>query len=295
MLLEVAGGDRSTIDVRRFRSLVASFGPAPPTTLFSPDRYALRLEVRAPDTVSALSTAVTSWKRALRRCDLPDWQLVRAEIMTPAELEAELDQADADPAGSQGEAWARAPRREVDPVEEELLRRALFDSVTGLPSRALFLDELRRVLDVQPAAPTAHAVMAVRFAVPEGPVPDAACDEVLAQVARQLAATMRSGDLVARVGPTDLALLLEITSPADADRLAGSILDRISCLLLEGGGDPVAASAGIVLSGDGETPDHLLHNAQRAAGEAAEPAGRGYRRRVRDQFPRAGNGSENAL
>jgi hypothetical protein len=166
VLLEACSGDRSTIDARRFHRLVASFGPVAPATLFSPDRYVLQLVVRAVDTVSALSTAIARWQRALRRCDLPHWPLVRAEVMTPAELEAELDGVDAEPGGLYAEAWVPAPHQEIDAMEEELLRRALFDSVTGLPSRALFLDEVRGVVEAGPAAPAVPTVVAVRVAVP---------------------------------------------------------------------------------------------------------------------------------
>jgi GGDEF domain-containing protein len=279
VLLEACSGDRSTIDARRFHRLVASFGPVAPATLFSPDRYVLQLVVRAVDTVSALSTAIARWQRALRRCDLPHWPLVRAEVMTPAELEAELDGVDAEPGGLYAEAWVPAPHQEIDAMEEELLRRALFDSVTGLPSRALFLDEVRGVVEAGPAAPAVHAVVAVSVAVPHSaagrdrPPPD----EVLAAVARRLEAMVRAGDIVARIAPFDFALLLAVRSDDDVDRLAGRILDSVRRPPLVGLDAPLVARAGVALVRGGEAADRLLRAAQLAARDAPEQAGRRYR------------------
>jgi GGDEF domain-containing protein len=281
VLLEVSGGNRSTIDARRFHGLVASFGPVAPATLFSPDRYALQLAVRAHDAVSALSTAIDRWHRALRRCDLPDWQLVRAEVMTPAELEAELDGVDAEPGGLYAEAWVPAPRREIDAMEEDLLRRALFDSVTGLPSRALFLDEVRRVLESGSAGSAVHAVVAVHVAVPDAaaehdrPPPD----EVLAAVARRLEAMVRTHDVVARYAPFEFALLLKVRSDDDVDRLAGRILDGVRRPLV-GLDAPLAAKAGVAVARGGVAADRLLQAAQLAARDAPRRAGRRYRRVV---------------
>ena len=57
--------------------------------LWSLDRYAVQLVVPATSPEAALVTALSGWRQAVGRLDLPQWRLVRAEIKSPAELEAE--------------------------------------------------------------------------------------------------------------------------------------------------------------------------------------------------------------
>ena len=109
VLLEAAGADtappRSTAD--DLRKLLNAWGSPPPATLHGPDRYALQLQVHAVDQTTALSMAIEQWRDAVACSGLPEWELVRVEIMTPEELEREHQAADRsdEPLSSR---WSRA-------------------------------------------------------------------------------------------------------------------------------------------------------------------------------------------
>ncbi len=55
--------------------------------LQSSDRYALQLTTTAPGPAEALVGVLSSWADAVRKLDLPTWQIVRTEVLTPEELE----------------------------------------------------------------------------------------------------------------------------------------------------------------------------------------------------------------
>ena len=95
VLLEAAdvGTAASTIDAGRFRQFLRAWGPPAPATLYSPDRYALQLQINAIDHATALSSALRQWRDAVARAGLPEWELVRVEIMTPDEQEREYQTA----------------------------------------------------------------------------------------------------------------------------------------------------------------------------------------------------------
>jgi hypothetical protein len=70
----------------RLLELLSEHGPS---GLWSVDRYALQLVIEAPTPEAALITGLGRWREAAGKAGLPEWQLVRAELKTPAELEAE--------------------------------------------------------------------------------------------------------------------------------------------------------------------------------------------------------------
>lgn len=54
--------------------------------LHSSDRYALQLTTTASGPAEALSGVLSGWADALLELDLPSWEVVRTEVLTPAEL-----------------------------------------------------------------------------------------------------------------------------------------------------------------------------------------------------------------
>lgn len=222
VLLEAADeGGLSTMKPETFRRLVDSWAVAAPTTLYSPNRYALQVTLPAADAPSALTVALSLWKDALRRSGLPEWDLVRAEVLTAAELELELQTAER--AVDRSDALdppLPAPERLLG---EELLRRALHDTVTGLPTRETFLDEVRRALLTPVDGPMVRAVLAVTLdagAPGERLAQDEVTDELSAVLAGRLTAAVRRGDPVARVGAGEFAALVTLPCPDHAERLA---------------------------------------------------------------------------
>ncbi len=266
--------ERSTIDPSSFARLVSSWATPVPTTLYTPTRYALQVAVTATDAPSALSAAISRWKDCLRRTALPEWPLVRAEIMTPEELEQELQALEW---GSNGED-APAPlcplAREV--AADDLLRRAFHDPVTGLPSRELFLDGVRRALASRTAASPPLAMLVVGidgFEIVNGSVRRSLADETAVEIARRLTEMVRRGDTVARVGPTQFALLVEAPTGEDADCLARRIVDLFRCPP-PGAGPPldVRVTVGVAMSTSTDDADQLLLVAE---WRSQSPEGRG--------------------
>lgn len=255
ILLEVADGvGSSTLDPESLRRMVASWPGAAPTILYSPNRYALQVTVRAADPPTALSNALSLWTDALRRAPLPAWDLVRAEIVTPEELEHELREAE-----RVADDGVCAPASERL-VADDLLRRALEDSVTSLPNRELFLDEVRRALARPLQGSKVWAVVAIAV---DGENGRRLPDELLAHIAGRLAAEVRRGDIVARVGVWEFAALITAPLRDGNDRIGDRLLATVRAA--RNHGRPVAASAGVATASVGDDPDELLKTAEAAA------------------------------
>lgn len=110
---------------------------------------------------------------------------------------------------------------------------ALHDGLTGLPNRALFLEHVRSAIGQQRrAGKQDFAVLAInlqRFRLVNDSFGHEAGDALLRHVARTLQETLRYGDIAARVGGDQFALLLNrIESPAEALRLAEALRERLS-------------------------------------------------------------------
>ncbi|MGY1723894.1 diguanylate cyclase domain-containing protein [Blastococcus sp. SYSU DS0533] len=155
-------------------------------------------------------------------------------------------------------------------LEAALRDAALHDPLTGLPNRNLLLDRLDQTLA---AAERAARPMAVLYCDLDEfkPVNDsaghAAGDEVLVEAARRLAAAIRPGDTVARIGGDEFVVLCPATG---SERAAQVIADRITAAFdaplrrANGEEHAVGISIGVALCGPGETPDSAL-----AASDAA--------------------------
>ena len=166
--------------------------------------------------------------------------------------------------------------------EEALLRRALYDPLTGLANRALFREHVDKALARlrrTPARP--HAVLFVDldgFKTINDSLGHAAGDEVLIEVGRRLLRWMRPGDTAARLGGDEFAVLLENTSQLDTAMLAKRILDvLLTPVVVQGKEVVVTGSIGIALSEPGQDSEALLRNAD-AAMYTAKAAGKGQYR-----------------
>jgi diguanylate cyclase (GGDEF)-like protein len=266
VLLEVADDDGNGIDEAGFARLIDSWTAAAPATLYSPSRYALQVSVEAPSPTVALSSALLRWQDALRDSGLPEWALVRAELVTPQELEREIVAGELE-----GIVAAPAPPRTDRPsiaAEDDLLRRALHDDLTGLLNRELFLDGVRVALAAAPRPASVHGIIAVHVIGSRSdgaPLDRAATDEVLVAVSGRMAATVRWTDSVARLGDHELAALVEGRSADQIAVVAARILDRVSGTA-HCGGRPVVitASLGTEMASPGDDADVVLLHAEQA-------------------------------
>ena len=118
-------------------------------------------------------------------------------------------------------------------LTEELKHRALFDVLTNLPNRALFIDRLERtILRANRSGDYFFAVLFMdidRFKNINDSLGHTAGDELLVSIARRLELCLRPGDTVARLGGDEFTLLLEdINSPDEALRVIGRIQESLT-------------------------------------------------------------------
>ena len=159
-------------------------------------------------------------------------------------------------------------------LEDQLRQGALYDPVTGLPNRRLFLDRLTLALD------QSHRRRAVRFAVVfldldsfkliNDSLGHMVGDELLRVVADRLRADLRSVDTAARFGGDEFAVLLSDPDPAEVLIIARRIQEAIAAPVRLGGHEvSVTASVGIAISQTGYTdPTDVLRDADIAMYDA---------------------------
>ena len=279
VLLEAADEEgRTPIDVASFSRLIDSLVEVTPTTLFSPGRYAVQFSVVAASAPLALSSALWNWAKAVRGAGLPDWELVRAELITPEELERDI-RARRPAVGGVALFRAAAPHP-LAAIEDELLRRALHDGLTGLMSREMFLDEIRKAVANDVPGEAIHGVVVIDldgFRPVDGSLDRAAGDEMLVEMADRMTATVRRADSIASVGVDELAALVEVRSVDELWRVAGRIMERVGAPLL-GYGRPlvVTVSLGAAMASRWDSPDVVIEQAEHAM-RAARVTGGGDR------------------
>jgi diguanylate cyclase (GGDEF)-like protein/PAS domain S-box-containing protein len=154
--------------------------------------------------------------------------------------------------------------------EEQLAQQAFFDTLTGLPNRALFMDRLG--LAITRARRRKTAMFSVlfldvdRFKDVNDSLGHVKGDLLLNAIARRLETCVRPGDTVARLGGDEFTILLDdMRDPADAVQVANRILDQMGKpFQLEGHEVFATASIGIAPGAHYEKPDDLLRDADTA-------------------------------
>ena len=151
---------------------------------------------------------------------------------------------------------------------------ATHDTLTGVANRKVFLDRLR---EVGKAGVGESAVLFIdldHFKPVNDDHGHPAGDQVLAEIAGRLTAAVRPGDLVARIGGDEFAVLCErLTDPDDAERVADRLLDVIRRpvevpLGNDALGVEVGASIGLTELGPGQPAEGVMAWADRALREA---------------------------
>ena len=151
-------------------------------------------------------------------------------------------------------------------MDEELVRRAFQDDLTGLANRALFHDRLHHALERRSRTRTPVAVLLLDldgFKRVNDSLGHAAGDQLLRGVASRIASTVRSGETVARLGGDEFAIVIEAVQNADEMlQLADRLLRIISRPVIVADREVVVnVSIGIALAHTGDEGDAVLRNA----------------------------------
>jgi diguanylate cyclase (GGDEF)-like protein len=161
----------------------------------------------------------------------------------------------------------------------EAMRRALYDGLTGLPNRTVFLDRLRQTMARSRRHGKPAAVLFLdldNFKAVNDSLGHPAGDELLRSVAMRLSECIRAGDTAARFGGDEFAVLVEEAADgATAETVAERILAALEDPFRIAGHElRIGASIGIV-QGGGE-PEDLLRDADLAMYEAKSRGRRRY-------------------
>jgi diguanylate cyclase (GGDEF)-like protein len=155
-------------------------------------------------------------------------------------------------------------------VEQKITHLAHHDYLTGLPNRALFLDNLEHAI---PLARRGHYNVAILFLDLDGfkRVNDTlghdAGDLLLKEVARRLKALVRNSDTVARIGGDEFTFILNnIGAEENAAAVAQKIIAALSAPVdIKGQACQIGGSIGIAIyPDDAKNYDTLLTQADEA-------------------------------
>jgi len=174
-------------------------------------------------------------------------------------------------------------------LQDELVRQAYHDGLTGLANRSLFRDRLEQALARSARGGGSVGVLMLDldgFKQVNDTLGHDAGDQLLRVVAERLNETVRATDTVARFGGDEFAVLLDQTDEALAVSVARRALARLTEPAVVGGRElQVAASIGIAVRAGGGGGDELVRDAD-VAMYAAKDAGRGRHEVFRSEMAR---------
>ncbi len=161
-------------------------------------------------------------------------------------------------------------------------RMAHYDTLTGLPNRALLFDRLTHAINQARRYNHELAVLFIdldRFKFVNDTMGHEAGDTLLKTVASRIRECLRDSDTVARLGGDEfIALVTNLDHAVSAAPVASKIVESVSKPVMIGGNAAnVSPSIGIALfPEDAEDADELLRYADAAMYQAKQMGGEGY-------------------
>jgi diguanylate cyclase (GGDEF)-like protein/PAS domain S-box-containing protein len=163
-------------------------------------------------------------------------------------------------------------------ANEQLRQMALYDPLTGLANRAFFHEQLQHVVSLRKPPETQAALLFIDLndfkSVNDRWGHDVG-DRVLATLGPRIERSLRAGDIAARVGGDEFAIVLAmITEPKEAVRVAERLLEAIRAPI-ELDRRPLSVTGSIGIS-VGDHPDLMLQEADAAMYRAKKQQDVGY-------------------
>lgn len=151
--------------------------------------------------------------------------------------------------------------------EEQIVRHALYDALTGLPNRRSLFERIGQSIAAPRHADHVVAVLLIgldRFSMVNDAFGHDAGDALLRAVAARLVAALHPTDTVARLGGDEFVVLLSMLASEDVIEVAKRIRSALTRpFSLSSGEVIVCASIGASLSSrDGGDPQTLIRNAE---------------------------------
>jgi diguanylate cyclase len=182
-------------------------------------------------------------------------------------------------------ARARLHLYRLEKLNSRLAHEAVHDSLTKLPSRALFIDRLERAIAksiLSRDSNTLWGVMLVdldRFKIINDSLGHGAGDAILQEVAKRLQDLVGGSDFVARLGGDEFLVLAQVMEATELGSIAGKIVQSLSQpYSLNAVELHLAASVGITTYPfDDAAPDVLISHADEAMHEIKKYGGSGFR------------------
>ena len=172
-------------------------------------------------------------------------------------------------------------------LTEQLAHRAMHDTLTDLPNRQLLETTLEDALARTKTDGTAIGLCFVDldgFKQINDTLGHAAGDRVIVSVAERIRATIRGGDLAARVGGDEFVVVLDpVADTGHALTVATRLRDALTSVATRAGDPTCGASVGLAVSEPGDTVSTLLNRADAAMYRAKARAGSAVELETGDQ------------
>ena len=168
-------------------------------------------------------------------------------------------------------------------LQDDMRRKAMHDTLTGLPNRAMFMEALERAVHKARRRSVRFSVLFIdldRFKEVNDTMGHHAGDLLLQEVGRRLCAAVRQSDLVARLSGDEFVVLVEEHGgPEEVMIVAQKVLDALATpVMIEWREAAISGSVGIAsFPDDGDDVATLVKNADTAMYQAKEDRRNSFR------------------